>query len=100
MGFGDLGELVCFLQGKKLLSSLKAELGACSAGVCQDTAVLSHGGDDAHRGHHRSSASAGRDCGGARRGAGCSKALQGPAQSGTTGDTAGTRCRAHTYQGV
>lgn len=74
MGFGDLGELVGFLQGKKLLSSLKAKLRACSAGVCQDTAVLSHGGDDAYRGHHRSSVSARRDCGGACRGVGCSKA--------------------------
>lgn len=32
-GFGDLGELVWFSQGKKLLSSLKAELPARSAGV-------------------------------------------------------------------
>lgn len=36
--------------------------------------MLSHGGDDAHRGHHHSSVSAGRDCGGACRGAGSSKA--------------------------
>lgn len=36
--------------------------------------MLSHGGDDAHRGHHCSSVSAGRDRGGACRGAGSSKA--------------------------
>lgn len=36
--------------------------------------MLSHGGDDAHRGHHRGSVSAGRDRGGACRGAGSSKA--------------------------
>lgn len=36
--------------------------------------MQSHGGDDAHRGHHSSSVSAGRDRGGACRGAGSSKA--------------------------